>query len=281
MTYSALLLPSLILLVVVNGYPVLFAAFQAVHDGSLLASGEFVGLDNFALIFANPAFWAAARFTLLFTVVGVFGSWAVGLGLALLLKSDLPGRSTFRVLLLLPWVVPVVVSAISWNWLTATRDSPIPQLASALGLGDGLLLADPTTATIVVLAFKIWTGAPFMMMMAAASLQGVDESVYEAAMMDGASTLQRFRLITLPMIAKSTFISWILMAIFCVNDFSTIWLLTAGGPVNATTSLVVLAYRTVFQNFQTGPGVAIAFCMTFVLVMASVFLYRQIRKSSI
>jgi len=96
--------------------------------------------------------------------------------------------------------------------------------------------------------------------------------------MDGATKWQTFTRITLPMIRRSTYISWILMTIFCVNDFPTIYLLTGGGPVNATSSLVVLAYRTVFQDFQTGPGVAIAFLMTLTLVVISAVLYRQIRK---
>ena len=96
--------------------------------------------------------------------------------------------------------------------------------------------------------------------------------------MDGATKWQQLTQITLPMISRSTYISWILMTIFCVNDFPTIYLLTGGGPVDATTSLVVLAYRTVFQDFRTGPGVAIAFIMTFVLVIISTVLYRQIRK---
>jgi len=117
-----------------------------------------------------------------------------------------------------------------------------------------------------------------MMLMTSAALASVDHNVYEAADMDGATKWQTFTRITLPMISRSTYISWILMTIFCVNDFPTIYLLTGGGPVNATSSLVVLAYRTVFQDFQTGPGVAIAFIMTLVLVVISSILYRQIRK---
>lgn len=120
-----------------------------------------------------------------------------------------------------------------------------------------------------------------MMLMTSAALASVDGTVYEAAGIDGATRWQQFTQITLPMISRSTYISWILMTIFCVNDFPTIYLLTGGGPVDATTSLVVLAYRTVFQDLQTGPGVAIAFMMTLVLVVVSTVLYRQIRKVDI
>jgi len=177
--------------------------------------------------------------------------------------------------------VPIVVSSTAWNWLVATPDSLIPSLFRNLGMGTPLFLADPTLASITVMVFKVWVSFPFMMMMISAALASVDTTVYEAASMDGASKWQQFSQITLPLIARSTYISWILMTIFCVNDFPTIYLLTGGGPVDATTSLVVLSYRTVFQNFQVGPGVSIAFMMTVTLILVSVVLYRQIRKAAI
>ena len=214
-------------------------------------------------------------------MVGVFGSWAVGLALALLLRTRIPGGGVFKVLLLLPWVIPIVVSSTAINWLVATSTSPIPVLFENLGLGQPLFLADPTWAKILVCVFKVWISFPFMMMMSSAALASVDESVYEAARMDGATGVQQLRWVTLPIIARSTYISWILMTIFCVNDFPTIFLLTGGGPIDATNSLVVLAYRTVFQNQQVGLGVSIAFMMTLVLVVISTVLYRQIRKAAI
>ena len=273
--------PSLILLLLINLYPLIYAGYQSLRDGSLISAGDFVGLENYKDVLTDPVFWQAARFTVIFTVVGVFGSWLVGLALAIMLKGRFPFNTGFKVLLLLPWVVPVVVSATSWNWLVATPQSPMPVLAEALGLGNVLFLANPVLAQVTVCLFKVWISFPFMMMMMAAALESVDNNVYEAAKVDGASKWKTLTAITLPMISRSTYISWILMTIFCVNDFSTIFLLTGGGPVNATQSLVVLAYVTVFQNFQTGPGVAIAFLMTFVLVVISVVLYRRIRKVQI
>jgi len=278
MTMIALVAPSVILLLLINAYPLVFAFNQSLHRGSLIITGRFVGLDNYTDVLTRPAFWRAARFTVIFTIVGVFGSWLIGMGLALLLRTKIPGNAVFKVLLMLPWVIPVVVSSTAWNWLVATPDSPVPILSRSLGLGDLLFLADPTLAVITVCAFKVWISFPFMMLMSSAALASVDSSVYEAADMDGASRWQQLTQITLPIISRSTYISWILMTIFCVNDFPTIYLLTGGGPVAATSSLVVLAYRTVFQDFQTGPGVAIAFVMTVVLVIISTILYRQIRK---
>ena len=281
LTLLLLVAPSVVLLILINAYPMVYAAWQSVHDGSLISTGDLVGLSNYTDTLTSPAFWRAVEFTLIFTVVGVFGSWAVGMGLALLLRTRIPGRGIFKVLLLLPWVVPIVVSSTAWNWLVATPQSPLPSLAHALGLGTPLFLADPTLAKITVCVFKVWVSFPFMMMMTSAALASVDHSIYEASSMDGASRWQQFVHVTLPMISRSTYISWILMTIFCVNDFPTIFLLTGGGPVDATTSLVVLSYRTVFQNFQVGPGVAIAFLMTVTLVVVSVILYRQIRKAHI
>ncbi|MGI3782975.1 MAG: carbohydrate ABC transporter permease [Janthinobacterium lividum] len=278
-TMAGLALPSLVLMLVINGYPVVFAAIQSVHGGGLIRMGPLVGAENYTTALTDPAFWTAARFTLVFTLCGVFGSWVVGYALALLTRRPFPGQGLFRVLLLLPWIVPVVVSSMSWNWLVATRDSLLPELARALGLGNVLFLANPTLAVITVCVFKVWISYPFMMMMSAAALEAVDEQVYEAATVDGASRWQQLRHITLPVTARSTYISWILMAMFSVNDFATIYLLTGGGPVNATTSLVVLAYRAVFQDFLPGYGVAVSFIMTAVLVVVSVVLFRQIRRS--
>jgi multiple sugar transport system permease protein len=281
MTLVGLVAPSVLLLILINAYPFIYAAFQSVHNGSLIESGSYVGFQNYHTTLTSDAFWQAARFTLLFTVVGVFGSWIVGLGMALLLRTDLPFKGTLKVLLLLPWVVPIVVSATSINYLVATADSPMPKLFHALGLGSPLFLADPTWAKIVVCIYKVWVSFPFMMLMASSALSSVDETVYEAARMDGAGPVKQFLYITMPIIRRPTYISWILMTIFCVNDFPTIYLLTAGGPISATTSLVVLAYRTVFQNFQVGQGVSIAFIMTIVLVIISSLLYRQIRKAHV
>jgi multiple sugar transport system permease protein len=276
-----LVLPSAILLLLINAYPLVYAAIQSLHNGTLINSGSNVGLANYRSVLSDSAFWTAVRFTALFTVVTVAASWLVGLALALLLRADLPGRSVFKVLLLLPWVVPVVVTATSWNHLLSTPQSLIPQISHTLGLGSPLFLADPLLAKITVMLFEVWLNFPFMMLMISGALSSIDATVYEAAQVDGASHRQRFFHITLPLIARPTYISWILMTIFIVNDFTSIYLLTGGGPANATTTLVVLTYQTVFENFQVGPGVAIAFLMTFTMVVISTVLYRQVRKAHV
>ena len=279
-TMAGLAFPSLLLMAAVNGYPVAFAAVQSVHDGGLLNLGNFIGFRNYLSVLSDPVFWSSARFTLIFTLCGVFGSWLLGFALALLLRPAFPGRNLFRVLLLLPWIVPIVVSAMGWNWLLATRNSLLPQIVEAMGLGRVMFLADPTFAVITVCVFKIWISYPFMMMMMGGALESVDGSVLEAGRVDGASKFDLLRYITLPMTARTTYICWILMAMFSVNDFTTIYLLTGGGPVNATNSLIVMSYRSVFQDFLPGYGVSIAFIITIALTSMSLILLRQIKKAS-
>jgi multiple sugar transport system permease protein len=278
-TFLAFALPSVVLLVLLNLYPVLYAAWQSLHFGDLINAGPFVGLKNYVSVLTSQAFWSTSVFTLIFTVAGVFGSWAVGLGLALLLRTRIPLNGLWKVLLLLPWIVPTVVSATSWNWLLATPQSPGVVLAHALGFGNVLFLADPTLAKVTVCVFKVWISFPFMMMMMSSALASVDTNVYEASKVDGANTWQTFTRITLPMISRTTYVSWILMTIFCVNDFPTVFLLLGQGGRAQT--LVVQAYESVFLNNQVGPGVATAFIMTIVLVIVSVLLYRQIQKVNI
>jgi multiple sugar transport system permease protein len=169
----------------------------------------------------------------------------------------------------------------SWNSLLAARDSLLPVVARGLGMGNVMFLGNPVLATTTVCLFKIWISYPFMMMMCAAALESVETSVYEASEIDGANRWQQFLFIVFPMTARSTYISWILMAVFCINDFPTIYLLTKGGPLQATTSLIVLAFRTVFFDFLPGNGLAIAFFMTVIMIALSAVLLRQIRRSSL
>jgi multiple sugar transport system permease protein len=278
-TMAALLAPSLILLIILNVYPLAFAVGQSVHNGNLLQQGEFVGLANYARVLGDERFWDAARVTLIFTAAGVLGSAAVGLGLALTFKAGLPGAKALRILLLLPWVIPVVVSTATWQWILSTPSSPARVITRSLGLGDVLFLADPTLALITLCVFRIWIAYPFMMMMSSAALESIDRELYEAATVDGASPIKQFAFITWPLIAKPTYISMLLMTIFTVNDFGSVYLLTGGGPAGATTTLPVLSYLLVFREFFTGPGVAVSILMSIALIALSVFLYRLIRRS--
>jgi multiple sugar transport system permease protein len=275
-----MLLPSLILILLINAYPLVYAVNAALHNGSLIQQGQYVGLGNFTSVLRDPVFWASARFTLIFVAASVFGSWAVGILLAVVLRIDFPGRAFFRVILLVPWIAPIVVTSMSWAFLVGTSNGLVPSLFRALGLGNNVLfLANPVLAQVTICLFKIWISFPFTLIMMGSALEGVDENLYEAARIDGAARWQQFAKITLPMTARTTFVCWILMAIFSINDFPSIWLLTGGGPVGATQTMVVYAYNLAFSEFQPGLGIAVALLITVCLVVVLTFLYRMIRRS--
>jgi multiple sugar transport system permease protein len=272
----ALFVPSLALILLINLYPFASGFVYSLRDGSLLKAGDFVGLANYAALWRMPDVRYALQFSALFAVCNVIGSYVVGLGLALLLNKDVPGRGFFRVALLLPWIIPSIVSIVSWRWMIADQNGLFNQALGLVGLGPIYFLGSGDTAIFSVIMIKIWRSFPFMMVSCLAALQSIDRDLYEAAEIDGAGRWQSFRDITLPQIAGISVVLWILMTIWSVNDFETPWLLTQGGPSNATENLIVLAYKYTFTRNDVGLGSAIAFVsMLILMVLALVLLRRQ------
>ena len=276
----ALATPSVIVLCLIGVYPLIYAIWQSLRNGTLTSSGSFVGLSNYTTVLTTATFWSSFKFTVIFTLAAVIGSYVVGLALALAFQAGFPGAGILRPLLLLPWVVPVVVSMTSWGWLIGTPQGLGDQVTHALGLGDVGFLATPTLAIISVCLVKIWESFPFMFLVLSAGLDTVDPALYEAARVDGASWWSSVRHISLPMLRTISVMSWILMAIFSINDFSTIWLLSGGGPLGATESLVVYSYQLVFQEFETGQGVAVAIFATLATALMAIVLFRFINSSN-
>jgi multiple sugar transport system permease protein len=213
----------------------------------------------------------------------VFGGWVLGFALALLLRTRIPLTGLWRALLLLPWVIPIPVTAAGWQWLFMSKGSPVLLLLHHLGFGWVDFFDDPTLSRVMVFTFRVWLSFPFMFLLMSSALASVDRSVYEAARADGASAWQIFTRITLPMTSRTTYIAWLLMAIMCVNDYPSIELLTGGGPGNSTQTLMVLAWDNAdMYGGSIGGGIpdatAIGFLMTIVLVAVSLVLYRRIQK---
>jgi multiple sugar transport system permease protein len=271
----ALFVPSLALILLINAYPFVSGFLYSLRDGSLLKSGDFVGLANYAALWRMPDFRYALQFSALFAVCNVVGSYVIGLGLALLLNKDIPGRGFFRVALLLPWIIPSIVSIVSWRWMIADQNGLFNQALGLVGLGPIYFLGSGDTAIFSVIMIKIWRSFPFMMVSCLAALQSIDRDLYEAAEIDGAGRWQSFRDITLPQIAGISVVMWILMTIWSVNDFETPWLLTQGGPSNATENLIVLAYKYTFTRNDVGIGSAIAFVSLVILMALAVVLLRR------
>ncbi len=273
-----LLLPSALLIALINLYPFATGFYYSLQNGTLLQAGTFIGLANYVQLFTMADFLHALWFSAIFALFGVFGSWVIGLGLALLLNQEIPARGFFRVALLLPWIIPSIVSIVSWRWLISDQNGLVNVMLGALGIKPIFFLSTGPLATFSVIVVKIWRSFPFMMLSILAALQTINRESYEAASIDGAGSWQSFRFITLPQLLPISIVLWILMTIWSVNDFETPWLLTQGGPSNATENLSVLAYRYTFNLNNVGIGAAIAFFTMLILMIFAITLLRQQRE---
>lgn len=274
-----LLVPSIVLIGLIDFYPFLTGLYYSLKSGSLLQTGSFVGLRNYTQLWTMPDFLHSLYFSAIFAIFNVCGSYLVGLGLAILLNKDVPGRGFFRVTLLIPWIIPSIVSIVSWRWLIQDQTSPANIFLSWFGLKPIYFLSSANWAIFSVIVIKIWRSFPFMMISLIAALQTIDQDLYEAGQIDGAGRWALFRYITFPQIKTISIILWILMTIWTVNDFDTPWLLTQGGPSHATESLMILAYRYTFVGDSVGVGSAIAF-MSLIILMVLAFLLMKMQSEN-
>jgi len=273
-----LLLPSLTLICIIELYPFITGVSYSLHKGTLLGTGAFVGWDNYLHLFVSADFYHSLYFSLVFALFNVVFSYLIGLGLALFLNLDFPGRGFCRVALLIPWIVPAIVSIVSWKWLIADRGGLANIILSLFGIGPIYFLSDSRWAMVAVIVIKIWRSFPFMMLSLLAALQVIDRTLYEAGKLDGANSWQLFWHITLPHLKNISIVQAILMIIWSINDFETPYLLTQGGPANATENLILLAYRYTFGRNDVGRGSAVALITLVILMVLATIMMRQQRR---
>jgi ABC-type sugar transport system permease subunit len=270
-----LVAPSAALILVIVAYPMSKGFFYGFNNGTLLKPGVFVGLQNYVALLGSVDFQNALGFSLIFAIFNVSGCYALGLGLAILLSLDVPGRGFFRTALLLPWIVPSIVAIVSWRWMIVDERAFFNRIIMAFGGSPIFFLSDGRWAVVSVIVIKIWRSFPFMMLSLLAALQGIDKQLYEAAEIDGASPWQSFLRITLPQLKDISIVLCLLMTIWTVNDFDTPWLLTQGGPAGATENLVLLAYRYTFGRNNLGLGSATSFVTLIILMALVIVLLRR------
>jgi multiple sugar transport system permease protein len=282
-----LILPSVLFLAAIEFYPLgvgLTEAFRY-HNRVQPWATRFVGLDNFADALRSNEVRVALRTSFLM-VVGIVGlSYALGLVAGLLLNQRLRGRGIYRALILVPWITPPIVAYISWQWMLNDQIGMINRYLIRLGLVDEFqpitFLADPTLALLSVIVVGTWFRFPFMMITVLAALSAIPDELYEAAALDGATAFQRFRDITLPLILPVSIIATLLQAIWAFNDFPLTFVLTGGGPANATTPLILMAYKEAFQRFNIGYGTSLAvISMVLMLALGAVYLRLQARQEA-
>ena len=270
------LLPALGILILFLTYPLGLGVWLAFTDATIGRPGRFVGLENYVWLFSDPVFRLAVFNTLFYTILATVGKFALGLWLALLLNNNLPFKSLLRALLLVPWIVPTVLSALAFWWIYDPQFSIISYiLVDVLGWRTTYIdfLGTPWNARLSLIAANIWRGIPFVAICLLAGLQTISPSLYEAAMLDGASPWQRFRHVTFPMLMPILAVVLTFSVIFTFTDFQLVYAITRGGPVNSTHLMATLAYQRGIPGGQLGEGAAIAVAMIPFLVAATAFSY--------
>jgi ABC-type sugar transport system permease subunit len=263
-----LVLPAMLLVVGLVGYPFLYAIFISFTNRSVGSAGHFVGLANFRFLVQSPDFQAAVWNTITIVVVSDICKLGIGLTLALLVNQRLPGRGIFRSVLMLPWAMPAFVVFLVWRVLYAPIGGGINLVLNGTGLYSGTIdfLGERATAMPAVIAATVWRGFPFWFISILAALQTIPIEQYEAARVDGANAWQRFRAVTLPAIRPVVIVTVLLSSIWTANSFENVWLLTQGGPSDATMVFPVLAFFGM-QSMQLGQAAAVSVAMLPVLAI--------------
>jgi multiple sugar transport system permease protein len=274
------LVPAAVLLLVFLTYPLGLGVWLAFTDTKIGRPGIYVGLENYEYLWIDAVFWLSIFNTVLYTVVASALKFGLGLWLALLLNRNLPFKAFFRAIVLLPWVVPTVLSAIAFWWIYDAQFSILSWALIKLGLISAPInfLGDPENARASVIAANVWRGIPFVAISLLAGLQTISPSLYEAATLDGASSWQRFRYITLPLLSPIIAVVMTFSVLFTFTDFQLIYVLTRGGPINATHLMATLSFQRGIAGGQLGEGAAIAVAMIPFLLAAILFSYFGLQR---
>lgn len=276
-------LPLVVIMVGLILWPFINAILLSLTTRNVITrSDTFVGLGNYVRLWSDPDFRSAVNNTILFTVVSVFAKTVVGIGIALLLNSRLPFRNVLTGIMLLPWIVPEVVTAMAWRSIYDPIFGGLNPILMSLGLIDRSVgwLSEPKLAMPSVIAVNIWKGIPFFTMLLLAGLKAIDQEQYEAAEVDGAGALERFRHITLPGLRYVLLVTILLSTISTFNTFGLVYLMTGGGPGGATRLYSILAYEKAIIGLRFGPGAATAFSMAPILALVILLLARFMRHDA-
>lgn len=271
---AAMLTPSLAVIALVAAYPICYAIWLSLNEYSVITPGlsRFVGLDNYIDALGSAQFWEAMETTVLFTVISVGLELAIGLGMALVMHRAFRGRALLRAVVLVPWAILTVVTAITWRTIFEPELGFVNTTLSALGLpgGDVVWLGEEGYALAAMILADVWKTAPFMALLILAGLQGIPDELHDAAKVDGANTWQRFRRITLPLLVPAITVALIFRTLDALRVFDLPYVLTKGA--NGTETLSLLAQAELVANRNTGLGSALA-VLTFITVMGISFLY--------
>src|SRR5450759_563236 len=268
---AAFIAPAVLVILLVVVIPLARAAWMSVFDISLVRPGDepFVGLRNYIEQLTSGDFWAATARALFFTVVSTALELGFGLALALLMSQPLRFQWFLRAIIILPWALPTIVNALMWRWIDNAEYGALNALLTQLGLLHEykVWLSNSDIARWMVIVADVWKMTPLVAILLFAALQSVDRELIEVARVDGASGLQAFRRIVLPLIMPVVLIVLVLRTMEAFKVFDIIWIMTGGGPANATQTVAIYAYQTAYQGYDFGRGAALGYIIALVIMV--------------
>ena len=277
---AVLMLPAAAILLLFLAYPLGLGVWLGLTDTPIGERGHFVGLANFVSLAHDTVFWLVVFNTIFYTVVASCLKFALGLYLALLLNRRLPFKALLRAIVLLPFVVPTVLSAIAFWWIYDPQFSIISWALIKAGVIDHYIdfLGEPWHARWALIAANVWRGVPFVTITLLAGLQTISPSLYEAAALDGATSWQRFWSITLPLLSPISAVVMTFSVLMTFTDFQLVYAITRGGPINATHLMATLSFERAITGGHLGEGAAIADAMVPFLLGAILFSYFGLQR---
>jgi len=276
----AFMLPASVLLIGLLAYPLGLGTWLGFTDAKIGRPGEWVGLENFKYLVTDSVAQLSLFNTLVYTIIASVLKFGLGLYLALLLNKNLPFKSFFRAVVLLPWIVPTALSAIAFWWLYDAQFSVLSWVLVKMGLIDRYIdfLGNPWNARLSTIAANVWRGVPFVAISLLAGLQTISPSYYEASAIDGATPWQQFRHVTLPLLTPIIAVVMTFSVLFTFTDFQLIYVLTRGGPLNATHLMATLAFQRAIPGGSLGEGAALATLMVPFLLAAILFSFFGLQR---
>lgn len=275
------MLPATLLMGGVLAYPVVRVAWMSLTDLVLSApaSGQFIGIKNYLDVLGDPQFRHSLGRTIDFALTTVPVETALGLAIALLLNQKFPLHNVVRGLVLLPWALPYVVNGTMWRWIYDANYGALNALLVQLGIVSEyqIWLGEPTSAFVALVVANIWKETPVAVILIHAALQTIPVELYEAAMVDGAGAWRRFTAITLPLLQPVIAVTLAIKTVWALKEFDLVYVITRGGPANATNLLTYHTYLTTFKFLRFGYGAALAVLLGVAAFVVAVLYVRTLR----
>ncbi|WP_436527292.1 carbohydrate ABC transporter permease [Actinoplanes sp. HUAS TT8] len=240
----------------------------------------FSGADNYRTVFDDSTFLPALLHTMIFTFASIAVQFALGLALAVFFTQHFKLSATLRALFLVPWLLPLIVSASTWSWMLNSDSGIVNYALNLVGVDQINWLTSPDWALTSVIIANIWIGIPFNLVILYSGLQGIPGEIYEAAALDGASGWQRFWRVTFPLLRPVSAITLLLGLVYTLKVFDLIWIMTKGGPTDASTTLATWSYRLSFGNLlpEFGPGAAVGNLLIIIALFFGLLYIRRQRR---